>query len=348
MARTKLLNPIRVIVLVHESLIPPDSIEGMSDQEVTPFKTEFDVVTTLREMGHDVLPVGVSTDLAVIREAVESFEPQLVFNLLEEFSGVGVYDAHVASYLEMLGQPYTGCNPRGLMLCHNKAISKMICRHHRIPVPKFHVFPIARKTIRRPKALPYPLIVKSLTEEGSIGIAHASVVHDDDALQERVQFIHRNVHTDAIAEQFIEGRELYVGILGNNRLKTMPPWEMHFDNLPDNAPRIATGRIKWDLKYRESAGIDTARAKGLDEADLKRIDKLCKRIYRALMMSGYARMDLRLTPDGQAYLLEANPNPDLSYGEDLAESCEAAGMSYEQLLDQILRLGLNYQLRGQA
>ena len=344
----RLAKKLRVIVLVHESLMPPESIEGMSDKELTPIKTEFDVMATLREMGHEVLTLGVSTDLAVIRDAVEEFKPQIVFNILEEFNGIGVYDAHVVSFLELLGQPYSGCNPRGLMLCHNKALSKMICRYHRIPVPKFHVFPISRKNVRKPKNLPFPLIVKSLTEEGSVGIAQASVVYDDESLTDRVKFIHRNVHTDAIAEQYIEGRELYIAVLGNDRLQTMPPWEMLFKNLPDGAPRIATGRIKWDLAYRESAGIDTARAADLPEATLKKISQLCKRAYRSLMMSGYARMDMRLTDAGDVYLLEANPNPELGYGEDFAESCEAAGMDYDVLLDRIVRLGMGYRLRGQA
>ena len=348
MAKHKKLKKIRVMVLMHESLMPPDSLEGMSDEQITPIKTEFDVVATLKALGHEVLPTGVSTDLAVIRENVEAFEPQIVFNLLEEFNGIGVFDAHVVSYLEMLGQPYSGCNPRGLMLCHNKAISKMICRYHRIPVPKFHVFPITRRTIHRPKHLAFPLIVKSLTEEGSVGIAQASVVNDDQALTERVRFIHRHVHTDAIAEQFIDGRELYIAVLGNDRLQVMPPWEMKFNNLPSGAPRIATGRIKWDLKYRASAGIDTMRAANLSDELLKRIDTLCKRIYRCLMMSGYARMDMRLTDTGELYLLEANPNPELSYGEDFAEACEAAGITFDELLERIIRLGLNYQLRGQA
>lgn len=344
----KLNRKLRVLVLVHESLIPPDTIEGMSDKELTPIKTEFDVTVTLREMGHEVTPLGVSTDLGVIREAVEQFQPQVVFNLLEEFNGIGVYDAHVVSFLELLGQPYSGCNPRGLMLCHNKALSKMICRYHRIPVPKFHVFPMSRKTVRRPKSLNFPLIIKSLTEEGSVGIAQASVVYDDAALAERVKFIHRNVHTDAIAEQYIDGRELYVAVIGNERLQTMPPWEMLFKNLPDGAPRIATGRIKWDLDYRKSAGIDTARAAELSEATLKKVEQVCKRAYRSLMMSGYARMDLRLTEAGDVYLLEANPNPELGYGEDFAESCEAAGIDYDDLLDRIVRLGMAYRLRGQA
>jgi D-alanine-D-alanine ligase len=337
---------LRIIVLLHEDLVPPESVEGLSDKEVEVFKTEFDVTATLRELGHEVHPLGVSSDLGVIHRAMEEIRPHIAFNLLEEFGGMGVYDAHVVSYLEMIRLHYTGCNPRGLMLAHNKALSKMICRYHRIHVPAFHVFAMGRKG-RRPGRLPFPLIVKSLTEEGSVGISQASIVHDDEELAKRVEFVHRHVGTDAIAEQFVEGRELYVGVMGNERLQTMPIWELQFKNLREDAPRIATGRIKADASYRQAVGIETDRA-DLPLAMQTKISHLCKRIYRALSLSGYARMDLRLTEEGQVYLLEANPNPQLSYGEDFAESAETAGVGYDQLLQRIIALGLQYRLRGQA
>ncbi|QDU34838.1 Ddl-like protein [Poriferisphaera corsica] len=341
------MNKKRIIILMHSDLIPPDSIEGLTDEEVLPYKTEFDVTATLREMGHDIQPLGVTSNLERIKDAVDEFNPHIVFNLLEEFHGIGVYDAHVVSFLELLKTPYTGCNPRGLMLAHNKALSKMICRYHRIRVPQFHVFPIYKK-VRRPSKLQFPLIVKSLTEEGSVGISQASIVYNDEALAERVDFIHRTLTTDAIAEQYIEGRELYVAVSGNDRLETYPIWELEFKKLREDAPRIATGRIKWDLKYRKQVGIDSSLAKELPENLLTEIPRFCKRAYKALMLSGYARMDLRLTPEGKIYLLEANPNPELAYGEDFAESAEAANISYEKLLTRIINLGLRYRLKGQA
>ncbi len=337
----------RVVVLMHEDLVPPDSIKGLSEEEVAPFKTEFDVVVTLREMGHQVHALGVSDDLGLIRRAIEQIKPHVCFNLLEEFHGLGVYDSHVVSYLELMRQPYTGCNPRGLMLAHNKAMSKMICRYHRIPVPKFAVFPMGRK-VRRPKKLEFPLFVKSLTEEGSVGISQASVVYDDDKLTERVEFIHRTVGTDALAEGYIEGRELYVGVIGNDRLQVLPVWEMLFPNLRDDAPKIATGKVKWDARYQKKIGLDTKLASDIDDGLRRKINHLCKRIYRSLGLSGYARMDLRLTPDGRIYLIEANPNPNLSYGEDFAESAETAGIGYDQLLHKLINLGIGYRLRGQA
>jgi D-alanine-D-alanine ligase len=266
---------------------------------------------------------------------------------LEEFGGVGVFDAHVASFLEMLGLPYTGCNPRGLMLAHHKAFAKMICRYHRIHVPGFHVFPIGRK-VRRPKKLGLPLLVKSLTEEGSVGISQASVVDSDEKLAERVDFIHRNIGTDAIAEQYIDGREIYVGVLGNERLQTLPIWELYFTKLREQAPRIATGRVKWDYAYQQQVGIETRPAEALPDGLDRSVPHLCKRVFRALSLSGYARIDLRIAESGKVYLLEANPNPQLAYGEDFAEAAHHGGLAYDRMLQRILNLGRRYRLVGQA
>ncbi|MEM8737740.1 MAG: D-alanine--D-alanine ligase [Planctomycetota bacterium] len=341
---------LRILLLVHESLIPPDTVAGLSDKEVAPFKTEFDVMATLRDMGHTVWPIGIGSDLGVIQKAVDALQPDLAFNLLEEFAGVGVFDAHVASYLEAIKLPTTGCNPRGLTLAHNKAIAKMICRYHRIPVPAFHVFPLVRPTtrLRRPNRLEFPLIVKSLTEEGSVGIAQASVVHDDEKLFERIRFIHRQLRTDALVEHYIDGRELYVGVLGNDRLQTLPIWEIQFNNLREGAPKIATDKIKWDDEYQKKIGLTTGPAAALPDSLATDLPRLAKRVYRALQLSGYARLDFRLDPRGRAYLLEANPNPQLMYGEDFAESAEHGGIDYAPLLQKILNLGLRYRLIGQA
>ena len=338
----------RILVLVHPDCVPPDSIEGLTNEEMAHFKTEFDVVATLRNMGHGVRVLGVSHDLWTIRDAVEDFKPYIVFNMLEEFAGVGVFDTHVAAYLEALRVPYTGCNPRGLMLAHNKGLAKMVCRYHRIPVPAFHVFPIGQRKVTPPKRLTYPMIVKSLTEEGSVGISQASLVNDEQALAERVRFIHRTTATDAIVEHYIDGRELYIGVLGNQRLQTLPIWEMDFAGLREGAPRIATGKLKWDEDYQKKIKLNTGPAKNLPDGLQSELPRLAKRAYRALQLSGYARMDFRLADDGSVYLLEANPNPQLMYGEDFAESAEAAGISYEQLMTRIISLGRRYRLIGQA
>lgn len=332
----------RILLLMHEDLVPPETIGGLSDEQMAPWKTEYDVWAGLTNLGHEVLKLGVSRDLGVISRAIESFNPHISFNLLEEFHGVAVYDHFVVSFLELMKKPYTGCNPRGLMLSHDKALSKKILAYHRIPVPHFAVFPLGRKAIR-PAMLPFPLLVKSLTDEGSVGIAQASIVDDDQKLRERVAFVHRHQGTDAIAEQYIPGRELYVGVLGHTRLQTLPVWEMFFDSLPEGTEPIATQRVKWDIEYQKKVGIRTQQAADLSPAQVQHIHRLSKRIYRVLNLSGYARLDFRLRPDGKVYLIEANPNPNLAFGEDFSESAEAANIGYEELLVRIVNLGLSYR-----
>ncbi|MBI1335865.1 MAG: ATP-grasp domain-containing protein [Phycisphaera sp.] len=336
------MKPLRVLLLMHVDLVPPDSIDGVSEEQMQPWKTEYDVWAGLCNAGHDVKKLGVYDDLGVIRDAIEDFKPHITFNLLEEFHGVAVYDHSVVSYLELMKKPYTGCNPRGLMLAHDKALSKSILSYHRVPVPDFAVFPVGRK-VRKPAKLAYPLLVKSLTEEGSVGISQASIVYDDDKLVERVRFIHNSIGTDALVEQYIEGREFYVGIIGNQRLMTLPVWELGFDNLPDDSAAIATSRVKWDYKYQQRVGVHTGEAKDITDALRQKILNVSKRAYKLLNLTGYARMDLRVDADEKVYLIEANPNPQLAYGEDFAEAAEAAGINYEQLMARIVSLGLSYR-----
>jgi len=336
------MRQMRVLVLTHEDLVPPSSLRGLSKKEAQVFKKEFDVTGGLRELGHEVQVVGVSHDLLPIRQHVEEFQPHVVFHLLMEFQDIAVYQAHVASYLELLRVPYAGCNPRGLLLARDKALSKKIFRYYRIPAPAFHVFRLGR-AVRVPKDLGYPSIVKTVDEEASLGIAQASIVRDEEKLRERIEFVHRRLGTDAIAEQYIHGRELTVSVIGNERLQTFPIWELFFDNLPPGSNPIATERAKWDREYQLRVGIATGPAEDLPEALARQIAHLAKRSYRALHLSGYARLDLRLTEDGKVYVIEANPNPDLRREEDFAASAAEAGLSYPQLLQRLLNLGLRHR-----
>ncbi len=336
------MKKLRILVLVHESLIPPETTDGYSEDEILEWKTEYDVVTTLREFGHQVLPIGLYDDLGLIRRAIDDFKPHIAFNLLEEFHGVGVYDHHVVSYLELKKQHYTGCNPRGLLLSHDKPLAKKILHFHRIRTPGFFVCKLGRKA-KRPAAFEFPLLVKSVSEDASLGITQSSIVYDDHALSDRINFVHEETETDALVESYIEGREIYVGVMGNRRLVTLPIWEMVFNNAPEGMPQIATARVKWDTEHQKRLGIETLKAENLDSATELRILKTCKRVYRALSLSGYARMDLRLNKDGEVFILEANPNPNLSFGEDFAESAETVGIGYEKLLNKIITLGLNYE-----
>jgi len=335
------MKRLRILVLMHEDLVPPDPLNGQ-DVAGAEWKTEYDVVFTLRKLGHDVKPLGVKSDLGVLRSAVEDWKPHIAFNLLEEFDGVAVYDQNVVSYLELLHMPYTGCNPRGLMLARDKVLSKKLFSFHRIPFPDFMVVPQGR-TVKRPAWLSFPLIVKSVTEEASHGISQASIVQDDDKLKERVEFIHTNVGTGALVERYIEGREFYVGVMGNGHVHVLPVWELIMDRLPDDARRIATERVKWSRAYQDKYGIRSGEAKNLPEGKAEKIQHLAKRVYRALGLSGYARIDMRMDAAGGVYVLEANPNPQIAHDEDFSDSAEKDGYPYTDLLQELLNIGLRWQ-----
>jgi D-alanine-D-alanine ligase len=333
-------NKLRVLVLLHADLVPPETLDGVENKEKEAWRTEYDVISTLRKMGHHEITCGLRSDMSVETKALEEHKPQITFNLLEEFDGHSLFDQHVVSYLELNRQPYTGCNPRGLTLAHDKALTKKILSYHRIPVPGFAVFPMGQK-VTPPRRLRFPLFVKSMVEEGSVGISQASVVYDEQKLKERVEFIHRQTASHAIAEQYIEGREIYVSVIGNRRLHAYTPWELVIENLPEGSLNIATGRLKWNPQYQKKVGLVT-RPAGLEPEVERNLLRLAKRTYRLLHLSGYARMDYRLATDGRFYLLEANPNPQIAMNEDFADSAANCGVDYPQLLQKILTLGLSY------
>ena len=326
---------------MHDYLVPPADVTGQ-DPLTAPWRTEYDVLTTVRDqLEHDVHVLGVKDDLAGIRQANDEFKPHIAFNLLEAFHEVGTFDQNVVAYLELLRLAYTGCNPRGMLLARDKALSKKLLHYHRIPVPEFTVVRLGRKP-RLPARFKYPVIVKSLTQEASIGISQASVIEDESKLRERVQFMHDSIKTDAIVEEYIEGRELYVAVLGNQRLQVFPTWEMTFANMPDDQHRIATERVKWNAKYQKRMGIATGEAQLTPELS-DRVHNLCRRVYQTLEMSGYARIDLRLDAAGRLYVLEANPNPQIARKEDFAEAAAHAGVDYPALLQRILSIGMRWE-----
>ncbi len=328
----------RVLVLTHRNLAPK---EDVGPREVNPeWRMEWDVVTHLRKRGHEIMLIEVHDDLTPIRQSLEEFRPTIVFNLLEAFDDIVVFDQNVVSYLELLRVPYTGCNPRGLTLARDKALARKLLAYHRIPSPDFTVVGLNRKPVL-PRRLTYPLIVKSLTYEASAGISQASVVENEEQLARRVKFIHDALLTPAIVEQYIDGRELYVGVLGNQRLRVFPVWEMSFEKMQGDNWRIATERVKWNVGYQERHGIDTAEA-DLPPGMAERIQHLAKRTYRALELSGYARIDFRMDAEGRAYVIEANPNPQLAQEEDFAQSAMRAKMSYAELLERIMTLGAQW------
>jgi D-alanine-D-alanine ligase len=335
------MKKLRVLVLVHETLVPPESTDGYTEQQIDEWRTEYDVSTCLKAMGHDVRLLGLGDNLSDLRAAITDWQPDIAFNLLEEFQGIVTYDQYVVAFLELMKLPYTGCNPRGMMISRDKVLSKQILTYHRIPTARFALLPRKRKFLA-PRKLKYPLFVKSATEDASLGISQASIIHDVTRLKERVEFIHEQTSSDALVEEYIEGRELYIGAMGNDRLTTFPVWELSFGTLPDVMAGIATRKVKWDRKYQQKHGIGTGPAQELPEGMPQKVAAAARRIYRALSLSGYARIDMRLTPDGTLYVLEANANPNLAETEDFATSALAASVGYDKVLERIIQLGLTY------
>ena len=324
---------LKVTVLVDAATVPAGDPEFMSPQGKQ--ITEYHVIEALRGLGHEVSVIGVFDNLETIIRDLKEIQPDVVFNLTEQYYGERLWDKNIAGVLELLQIPYTGTGTVGLMLCRDKRLCKQLLGLHRIHVPNFISLPWNRK-IRIPQKMHYPLVVKPALADGSEGISNASLVATKEGLKERTDFIHERWQQDVIAEEYIEGRELYVTVLGNKRLTVFPPRECLFDFDSGEGPSLATYRVKWNDKYRERWGIHFGFAE-LDTNTEMRIARICKKVFRILHLRDYARVDLRLRPDGKIYILEANPNPDLAYGEEVAEAAEKGGLSYEKLIAQIIK-----------
>jgi D-alanine-D-alanine ligase len=330
---------LRVLVLfdgVQPTPIDADLSEEMKTED---WQTEANVMAALGTLGYTAEHLAIFDDVDLVRQKMETFEPQVLFNLVEQFKNNPGFDQNIVSLLEMQGVPFTGCGSTGLTLCKHKGISKKILGHHGIPTPNFVVIPRGHR-IGRSRQFIFPILVKPVKDEASYGISQASLVKDEDQFRDRVAFIHEKHKSDVIAEEYIDGRELYVSILGNARLQVFPIRELVFREVPPNEPKIATYKAKWDEEYRKRWGLDGQFAEDLDPALVTEIKKMCKDIYRLLTIDGYARIDLRLAPDNKIYFIEANPNPHLAADEDFAQSAEKAGLKYPQLIDAIIRLGM--------
>lgn len=327
---------LHIAVLVDPATIPLDDPE-FRDPADKPI-TEYHVCDALRALGHRVTVMGAEYDIATVAQALTEQDPDLVFNLTEQFCGDRRMDKNIAALLELLDIPFTGAGAMGLLLARDKRLCKQILRLHKIRVPNF-VSLSHRGAVRIPKKLPYPLVVKPTFEDSSEGISNASLVYDAEALAERAAFIHERWKQPVIAEEYIEGRELYVSVIGNKRLTVLPPRECYFNEEGDQGPVMLTYRCKWDRQYREKWKIEFGFA-DLSSALLQSVERIGKRAYRALQLQDYGRIDLRLTPDEKLVVLEANPNPDIAYGEEVAEAADRAGIDYESLIDRIVRLAL--------
>ncbi len=301
--------------------------------------TEKDVQQALVSLGHEVALLGIYNDITPLFEEIQANKPDIIFNMMEVFNDQTQMEKNMAALLEILGIPFTGASSGNIYLCNNKALSKKIFTFHRIKVSKFHTY-YRGKRVGLAAKMKLPAVIKPLCEEASRGISQASIVDNPESFTERIKFIHTNMQMDAIAEEYIEGRELYVGVMGYKQITVLPPREMSFGDLPEGEPRIATYKAKWDDAYREKWGIKSASAAKLPEAWQKNIDDVCRRAYRALDLDSYVRFDIRVTPEGEVYIIEPNANPCIAKIDEMAQAALKADISYEDLIQKILDLGL--------
>lgn len=329
----------RVLVLFDTDGDPPANQDYSKQLSGELDEVEFEVAQCLRERGYEVRLLGFRGDLGQLLTGLSAEPFDVVFNLTERFRDQSALDFTVAAVLEMLGVPYTGADPAGLMLSRHKALTKMVLNHHDVRTPRF--IEIEKGSpCRRPSDLRFPLIVKPVDEDASVGIARASVVRDDDALSERVSFVHDRLKTAAIVEEFIAGREIYVGVVGNDTPKALPPIEMVFDTgVPDEA-RIATFKVKWSTKHRDRMGVKNRIASDLPPDVQSRLAEVAVASYKAAGLRDYGRVDVRLAHDQEIYVVEANPNPYLSDGEDMAWAAEEGGFPYGELLEAIVEMAV--------
>ncbi len=326
----------RILLLVHTALVPDlETNKSQIDRTSCPWITEYDVATTLIKLGHHVEILGLDNSVDKLITTLQSKTIDCVFNLLEEFNSNTRMESKIVALLELYNQKYSGCNSKGLLLAKDKSLSKKILSHHHIDTANFFTMPKGKKK-KLPKVLNYPLIVKCLFEEASYGIARASIVNNEKKLLERLRYVHEQLDQDAIVEEFIEGKEYFIAVFGDKKLTVFPPMELVFDKVESPEKEIYSSRAKWNENYRKRNGIDTRRA-SLDSVTVDKLCRICKKVYRVLDLSGYARIDVRITKEQKIYILEANPNPNISLDDDFAKSALLEKIKYPKLIELLIK-----------
>lgn len=296
------------------------------------------VARTLRKLGHRVSVLGVHGDVKRLIAGLSRRRPDLVFNLMEMFGENVFGDIPVTGLLELLGVDYTGSGPGELYLSQDKGLTKKLLAFEDILYPRFAVF--SRDTAFETGGnLRMPLFVKPLRSDASLGIGGKSLVHDWTALMERVSAIRREVDDAALAEEFIDGREFYVGVIGNSQPKALPPVEIDFTGFPEGVPKVMDSKAKWDERSKEYKGTRSVLAQLPDELRA-RLQKVAVDAYRALRVRDYGRVDIRLTDTGDIYVLEVNASCYLERNSEFAMAANAGGLDYARLIERIVDLAL--------
>jgi D-alanine-D-alanine ligase len=298
---------------------------------------EAEVLGCLRRLQHDVELLAVFDNVREIVERIHAFEPDVVFNLCESFRSERVHEPNIPALLDLMKVRYTGAGPDGIMLCQDKALAKKLLTFHGVRVAR-GVVSHKERPLRTLKLLSYPAFVKPVDEESSDGISKASFARTEQDALERARFIHESLNTDALIEEYIDGRELTIGVIGNSRLTVLPPQEIFFGggDVENGAPKFATSKAKWDSAYRKKWGIRNGPAGPLPPGMEAKLDSLARRVYRILHIRGLGRIDLRLTADGDVVVMEANPNPSIAKMDDVVVAAGRIGIDYDALIQKIL------------
>lgn len=292
----------------------------------------FDALTRLGHEPFYQLLDGTDASLASLARC----KADLFFNLAESYGGDDTKDMNVAAYLDLLGKRYTGSDPRGLILAQDKGVAKKIFQFHDLHVPFFAI--LWRGRVDSAQDIRFPLIVKPANEDGSIGIDSGSVVNSVKELMERIHWIDEEFESPALIEEYIDGREIYASILGNDRAEALPLIELDLSKLPEGTPRVAGYDVKFD---RDSEGYKKTRsapAEDLDEETEERLKETALTAFQVLRLRDYARVDMRLTPEGKIYVLEANPNPWLSSAAEFSMAARKSGRTYAETIGEIVTL----------
>jgi len=297
------------------------------------------VARTLRSLGHRVSILGAHGDVKRLIAGLSRRRPELVFNLMEMFADNVFGDIPVTGLLDLLGLRYTGSGPGELYLSQDKGLTKKLLAFDGILYPRFAVFSKQQGSFETGGNLRMPLFVKPLRSDSSLGIGGKSLVHDAVALMERVTAIRKELNDSALAEEYIEGREFYVGVLGNGQPKALPPIEVDFTGFPEGVPKVLDSKAKWDENSKEYKGTKSVLANLPDELRAK-LQKVAVAAFRALRVRDYGRVDLRLTDTGDIYVLEVNASCYLERSSEFAMSAAAAGLDYPRLIEKIVNLTL--------
>jgi D-alanine-D-alanine ligase len=296
-----------------------------------------EIFEALQELGHEPSYYLLDGDERSLT-ALSRCDADLFFNIVESYSGDDTKEMHVAAYLDLLGRVYTGAGPQALYLAQDKGLAKKLFAFHGIRTPYFAT--CYRGHLDHCHDVSFPLIVKPLSEDGSIGIDQNSVVKSVKELMERIHYVQEEFDSPALIEEYIEGREIYAGILGNQHPEVLPLIELDLSRLPAGVPRVAGTEVKWEKDSEAYKVTKSSPVEDLDEKTTELLGSTALAAYRALRLRDYGRIDLRLTEKGEVYVLEANPNPWLSSNSEFFMSAKKSGRSYAEMIEEILELAL--------